>query len=78
MDCPSGPRLNIEKSSVHINRRGVLRDYVCVRILSYGYGTPSVGSMQSWNSDECSLLTIGKNHEKDLISLLETLKGTTE
>ncbi len=43
--------MNIEKSSVHINLRGALRDYVCVRVLSYGYGTPSVGSTQSWNAD---------------------------
>ncbi len=47
------PRLNVERLLVYINPRGTLRDCVRVlaRVLSYGYGTTSVGSMQFWSMD---------------------------
>ncbi len=53
--------------------------YVTVCVLSYGFGTTSVGSRQPWSADVFLYRkAAANNHEKDLISLLETLKGTTE
>ncbi len=53
-------------------------------VFNYGHGTISVGFKATLNcgrvpaSESSALLMIGNNHEKDLISLLETLKDTTE
>ncbi len=51
--------------------------YVTVRVLSNGHGTASVGSRTSWSAAAFRLMIVN-NHEKDLISLLETFKDTTE
>ncbi len=47
----------------------------CLCDLRYGYGTASIGTRLPWNA---GAFLIGKNHGKDLINQLETLKDTTE
>ncbi len=73
--------MNVERLLVYINR--VVR-YVTICVLSYGCGvdtswlehTLEFGRVPA--SENCGNLMIVTNHEKDLISLLETLKDTTE
>ncbi len=55
----------------------MLRDYVCV--LSYGQGTTSVSSRKPWSADVFVFRVMtGNSYNKDLMSLLEILKNTTE
>ncbi len=51
--------------------------YVTFCVLSYGFGTSSVGSRQPWSAEVfLCRRAAANNHEKDLIGLLETLTGT--
>ncbi len=65
----------------YINPRGALRDYLCFELwigcdFSWFEATLVCGRVPV--SESCGSLTLGKNHKKVLISLLEALKDTTE
>ncbi len=63
--------MNVERLLVYINP--VVRN-LTICVLSYEYGTASVGSRQVWSANvflcRKGVVMIGNNHEKDLISLL--------
>ncbi len=78
-------RLKVERSLIYINPRGTLLDYMCVRVCfelwtwyNFSWFEVTLESGRVSASESCGHLMIGNNHEKDLISLPETLKGATD